>query len=90
MAQKRINITLDEDLLKDMDALITAGFYANRTDVIEEGLLLISPLKVLKDKRVAQKIKDITIAASKMSDTPIRNSIKVKKTNEINEKTAKV
>lgn len=90
MAQKRINITLDEDLLKDMDALITAGFYANRTDVIEEGLLLISPLKVLKDKRVAQKIKDITIAASKMSDTPIRNSIKVKKTNDINEKTAKV
>lgn len=55
MVQKKINITIDENLLKDIDALIKGGFYDNRTEVIEEGLLLIAPLKMLKEKRKAKK-----------------------------------
>lgn len=51
MGYKRVIISLEENLVKDIDALIKAGFYRNRPELITEALLKIEPLKKLAEKR---------------------------------------
>lgn len=57
MAIKKVMVSLDETLVSDMDNLVKAGFYKNRSALVHNALMGIQPLKALAEDRF-QKIMD--------------------------------
>lgn len=55
----RISLTVNGDTLKDMDKLIQAKFYRNRTELVDQALMKIEPLKRLREERTAETMMEI-------------------------------
>lgn len=58
MAIKKVMVSLDGTLVSDMDKLVKAGCYKNRSALIHDALMQIAPLKALADNRFEQFYKD--------------------------------
>ena len=67
MPQKKIMISLPEEVLNDADALVKAGFYKNRSDLIYEGLMGIAPLKRLVDERHGKRLDELLVKANALT-----------------------
>ena len=77
MGYKRFTVSLEENLLKDMDSLIKAGFYRNRPELITAALFKIDPIKRLSDKRYLVRLSKIAIKTGESLSEVIHASTKV-------------
>lgn len=66
MVAKKVTISLNEELLSDMDKLIQTGAYDGRSDLIYHALMQIEPLKTIHEKRTGERIKDLIEVVSKV------------------------
>ncbi len=55
MSTKSINITIDENLLAKLDAIVASGRYANRSRSIEEAIA--DKLKALDEEMIGEQAK---------------------------------
>lgn len=58
MAIKKVMVSLDGTLVSDMDKLVKAGCYKNRSALIHDALMQIPPLKTLADGRFNKFLED--------------------------------
>ncbi len=60
MVVKKVMISLDGTLVSDMDNLVKAGFYKNRSALVHSALMEIQPLKELVEKRFYKLMHEMT------------------------------
>lgn len=57
MATKSINVTIDEDILIQSDAVVASGLYSNRSRFIEESIALM--LQKLDEEYIGEQAKQL-------------------------------
>ena len=69
MVVKKVMISLDETLLSDVDKLVKAGCYKNRSALVHNALMQIPPLKALAVERFG---KLLTEPANKITTNDVK------------------
>jgi Arc/MetJ-type ribon-helix-helix transcriptional regulator len=64
MVVKKVMISLDEAVICDMDKLVKAGCYKNRSSLIQDALMQIPPLKTLADERFHKLVTQVIETAN--------------------------
>ncbi len=58
MATKSINVTIDEEILAQSDAVVASGRYANRSRFIQESIVYM--LQKLDEEHIAEQAKQLS------------------------------
>ena len=58
MATKSINVTIDEEILAQSDAVVASGRYANRSRFIQESIVYM--LQKLDEEHIASQAKQLS------------------------------
>ena len=58
MATKSINVTIDEEILAQSDAVVASGRYANRSRFIQESIVYM--LQKLDEEHIAEQAKKLS------------------------------
>lgn len=58
MATKSINVTIDEEIIAQSDAVVASGRYANRSRFIQESIVYM--LQKLDEEHIAEQAKQLS------------------------------
>ena len=58
MATKSINVTIDEEIIAQSDAVVASGRYANRSRFIQESIVYM--LQKLDEENIAEQAKQLS------------------------------